>query len=448
MLQSLNQVPLTNIKHQTAITMDSPSCNAILSQVLEDSDKAIGHMMEVLRDWRERVRTQRRALDVSRTVSAAQNPITINPIVTPASHPRGSNHVIAYPHDVELTPRTFPSPKPGNVVTQQPLQPMPLISESRKHTHQEPHGAPSWAHKIFSSQLPADNVTQELPRPVPSISNSRKRNRHGDQAPASRGKSPAGLSFSANDIELFQRQLQTRFEEVFKVDEENNFFTAPEYMYGVPVNVLSEQDPYWSASWMTLQQFLAEEADAVKKLSLLRNEIRQLEATLPHALSQQHQLDETNRLKTLQADIKPVAETVRQYQIVRDQFRITLSRDVTVANLHPNQLLGKQHLPAEGMLCKAQSLAKLLPRLKDLIVLKHYNEIRMEPLEFLRWRLGTIIQQRATQRRRNRSCLVAVAANLSLQNTPYYDPLTGFIHHRAQDLARSGRLDPKCIRLG
>lgn len=80
-----------------------------------------------------------------------------------------------------------------------------------------------------------------------------------------------------NDADRFQSCLQTRFEEIFTVDETTGIFTAPEFMEGVPRKPLNDQDGYWSPSWTTPQQIQSNYNGACRELPGLERELESLQ---------------------------------------------------------------------------------------------------------------------------------------------------------------------------
>ncbi|KAH6892393.1 hypothetical protein B0T10DRAFT_594106 [Thelonectria olida] len=156
--------------------------------------------------------------------------------------------------------------------------------------------------------------------------------------------------------------LQTPYEKVYSIDEPSASYTGPKELVGVPVAKLNETDGYWSPRWLSLDDFLAREAEEERlKTESARRQKLEPENQLVAKIHKRHQ------------------DNCSKHRKIREIFGPT-------TNYHPNQLVNKGNLPAQG-LCDMETMYKLACKITDLVVLQSRGELAMDPWDFLRWRI-------------------------------------------------------------
>ena len=143
---------------------------------------------------------------------------------------------------------------------------------------------------------------------------------------------------------------------------------------------------------------------------------------------------EQERLKAAKKRVSKAREVISHYPRVRRYFDVVCSEPRAGGKISPNQLLKKDMLPVEGMLPYLRCLSALVPRMKDLEILHRHGLIAMDPIDFLRWRLGTVIGGHS----RRENCIRSVCINLvsGLQaHITYSDRVSQFVMRQAKQLA-------------
>ncbi|KAM5343748.1 hypothetical protein ACJ41O_012285 [Fusarium nematophilum] len=206
------------------------------------------------------------------------------------------------------------------------------------------------------------------------------------------GASLTNLRLPVSDIDSqFRKILSTRFEDVFALDVARNIIVSPPSVNGVPCERLSEEDYYFKmAGWNTFQD-LKYDAIAIqvyaqqieKDIKRLRDE---LDSTQPMLGNQnitsgiQHQVGFLRRLLDEKENI------LLRHKTIQD------CRSGPLKLFHPNQILAKNFIPTGG-LCTIddETLYLICLCLNDLQRLKVRNIIKMQPFDFLRWRIGVVL---------------------------------------------------------
>lgn len=193
------------------------------------------------------------------------------------------------------------------------------------------------------------------------------------------------------DEELLQI-LKTPCPEVFTADGRDGHYRGPAWMRGVPVRRISPGDPYWQRSWIDETAFLKKRDELKAKVEEREERIYGVmyksfhfagaELPVPRDL----ETFERERLEQLKQDLKSVKKNLRYCTAAEEAFKC-------LENVHPNQLVAKRYLPAEGILHPTNTLYQFALRLKDLAYLHEKGELSMKPFDFLRWRIGTVIER-------------------------------------------------------
>lgn len=163
--------------------------------------------------------------------------------------------------------------------------------------------------------------------------------------------------------ELLSKMLSTRFEDVFAVSGDGEFYTGPWTLKGTMTGNLTENHEYWDRNWASLDDFLAKEKDEEEK----KAEAHRLLAADP----------QNPRWK---AAYKLHSDNVSKHRKIREVFGSDTPR-------HPNQLVSKRHLPPHG-LCFKEIMYRLACKYSDLLVLRNNGQLAMDPWDFLRWRIS------------------------------------------------------------
>ncbi|KAM0501955.1 hypothetical protein ACHAP8_004252 [Fusarium lateritium] len=163
------------------------------------------------------------------------------------------------------------------------------------------------------------------------------------------------------------RMLQKRADEVFAVSSDGQTYTAPRCLIGTPVRKITENDDYWKSGWLSLQSFFAQEENE-KKAKAEAGVRRQLDPSDKRA-AKEHKIHSDN---------------VCKHKKIKEIFG-------KETNYHPNQLVSKHHLPADG-LCHMDIMYKLACKVSDLKYLQDRKELTMDPWDFIRWRVALKLQ--------------------------------------------------------
>lgn len=163
------------------------------------------------------------------------------------------------------------------------------------------------------------------------------------------------------------RILQTSPDEVFAFSSDGQTYTSPRCLIGTPVRKITESDDYWKPGWQTIESFFAQEENEKKAKS--EADERRLRNPLD---------------KRAAKDFKIHSDNVYKHKKIREIFGPETS-------YHPNQLVSKHHLPADG-LCHMDIMYKLACKVSDLKYLQDRGELAMDPWDFIRWRVALKLQ--------------------------------------------------------
>ncbi|KAK5994396.1 hypothetical protein PT974_04870 [Cladobotryum mycophilum] len=159
-----------------------------------------------------------------------------------------------------------------------------------------------------------------------------------------------------------RRVLQTPPDQIFKVSSDGQTYLEPAMLRGVPVAKLDEKSPYWQRSWASLDKLLEKQAP---------------EAEMKEAARRRLLVDPKNA--GLLKEHKRLCDNSSKFIKIREVFGPN-------GRYHPNQLVGKQHLPARG-LCQMEEMYKLACKISDMQELHRRGELKMDPFDFIRWRI-------------------------------------------------------------
>ncbi|RDA93503.1 hypothetical protein CP533_3968 [Ophiocordyceps camponoti-saundersi (nom. inval.)] len=164
------------------------------------------------------------------------------------------------------------------------------------------------------------------------------------------------------------RFLSTPFNAVFTLTQDETKFFMPSVMRHVPVDVISEDSPYYDPEWTSVTDFLEGEAHEEKE-----------------KLKYKELMDLHPDNKVYRERHKNHQDNVSKYRKIREIFG-------PGSNYHPNQLVAKCHLPVGG-LCEKEIMYRLACKISELSVLHEKNDLVMDPWDFIRWRIASKIQE-------------------------------------------------------
>ncbi|CAM1509822.1 Fc.00g001570.m01.CDS01 [Cosmosporella sp. VM-42] len=243
----------------------------------------------------------------------------------------------------------------------------------------------------------ASNTPSGVPGPSDPFS-------HFPDRPTGQGKPNAISSRIDQTIESRDevlKMLQTQWDTVYAVTSDGQTYTAPAFLRGVPVSRLEEANPYWERSWDSLSEYLNKEPQE----ELLKRQSHDLHAADPHN-------------KALKKKYKNHQDNVSKHRKIREIFG-------GESRYHPNQLVAKRHMPAEG-LCRQELMYTVACKVSDLQVLKLKGELSMDPFDFLRWRIGrkaNSLLNMVGDRSRNIKTIISNICSESSETSSYEDAL-------------------------
>ncbi|KND90882.1 hypothetical protein TOPH_04566 [Tolypocladium ophioglossoides CBS 100239] len=162
--------------------------------------------------------------------------------------------------------------------------------------------------------------------------------------------------------------LQTTYESIYQMSRDGTTHQSPATLRGVPVSKLTEDSAYWDPSWSSLDEFLAQESNEERKKIRSRNLLK---------------LNPAN--KRLVKRCKVHMDNMSKHKKIREIF----GHD---SPYHPSQLVNKRHMPPRG-LCQKELMYRLACRVSDFICLQKQGHLRMDPWDFIRWRLSTKLDE-------------------------------------------------------
>ncbi|RGP79223.1 acyl- thioesterase ii [Fusarium longipes] len=205
--------------------------------------------------------------------------------------------------------------------------------------------------------------------------------------------------------EEVNQMLQKPPDDVFAFSSDGQTYTAPRCLVGTPVRKISEKDEYWKSGWLSLETFLAQEEDEEKA----KAKACELTKSYPDN-------------KTYADTYKRHSDNVSKHRKIREIFGPDTS-------YHPNQLVSKHRLPAQG-LCSMDLMYKLACKVSDLRVLKDRGELAMDPWDFIRWRVMLQLQAKLrltvdSGREHVKSIISQIfeGPGTTTSPRPYHDPL-------------------------
>lgn len=164
------------------------------------------------------------------------------------------------------------------------------------------------------------------------------------------------------DLEKILPLLRTPYNEVYELSADGETYSKPFFLRGTPVQKINETSPYWSASWKSLDAYIAQEA-----------------------AEERAKADWSER-----ARLRPNENTHKNAKLHKDNVsKQRKIREIFGGNSrpHPNQITSKQYLPSEG-LCEQELMYLMGCKISDLEVLSREGTLVMEPWDFFRWRVG------------------------------------------------------------
>lgn len=153
--------------------------------------------------------------------------------------------------------------------------------------------------------------------------------------------------------------------DVYEVNED--VFFRPQCLRGTSTTKLTESSTEWDRRWASLDAYIANEQEEEQK-----------KADAKLALDQ-HPVKDATR-KRLEDDYKLRQDNCSKQVKIREIFGPD-------SPYHPNQLVGRQHLPPVG-LCQQELLYKLACKISDMKDLHKMGFLKMDPYEFVRWRVN------------------------------------------------------------
>ncbi|KAG6006729.1 hypothetical protein E4U21_006714 [Claviceps maximensis] len=199
---------------------------------------------------------------------------------------------------------------------------------------------------------------------------------------------PSSTTTSFAKDAIFKKTVQTPHEAVFALDSSGTHYVQPASLRGVPVARIDEQSPYWESSWDSLDEFLGQESrekELKKRYMMLKNQKPSDVAIRKIAKNHQDNMSKHVKIREIFSDVSPY---------------------------HPNQLVSKQHLPVEG-LCQKEFMYRIACKVSDLKVLHSRGLLKMDPWDFLRWRIHLQISDKVNRIGQSaRSCVRSVIGKL------------------------------------
>jgi hypothetical protein len=167
--------------------------------------------------------------------------------------------------------------------------------------------------------------------------------------------------------------LRTRWDELYELSEDGTTYIRPRFMRGVPV--VRMPDSYRNRHWAKLEDYLAKEDEEERLKAEYNDRVASAMAAGPVP-------------KELRDRCKMHKDNVSKHRKIREVFGGT-------STMHPNQVLAKGHLPEAG-LCEQEVMYMLGCKYTDLAMLSTRGELAMDPWDFLRWRIGRLVEQKLT----------------------------------------------------
>ncbi|KAG5980758.1 hypothetical protein E4U55_003683 [Claviceps digitariae] len=187
---------------------------------------------------------------------------------------------------------------------------------------------------------------------------------------------------------VFKKTLQTPHEAVFTLDSTDTHYVQPASLRGVPVSRIDEQSPYWETSWDSLDDFLARESrekELKEHYMALKRQRPSDVAISKRAKNHQDNMSKHVKIREIFSDVSPY---------------------------HPNQLVSKHHLPEDG-LCQKEFMYRIACKVSDLKVLHKKGLLKMDPWDFLRWRVHLQISDKVNRIGQSaRGCVRSVIGKL------------------------------------
>lgn len=125
-----------------------------------------------------------------------------------------------------------------------------------------------------------------------------------------------------------------------------------------------------SHSWAKLEDYLAKEEEEERLKAEYNERVKNATGPGVKALRDRHKMHKDN---------------VSKHRKIREVFGGS-------STLHPNQVIAKGHLPEFG-LCEQEVMYMLGCKYTDLLALSNRGQLTMDPWDFLRWRIGLLIEE-------------------------------------------------------
>lgn len=155
--------------------------------------------------------------------------------------------------------------------------------------------------------------------------------------------------------------------------DDGTVFTNPRALQGVPLERITEDSEYWEPSWKSLGAYIAGETHQENEKRRWKDKVDALKGT-----ETKEYRDKVRERAKLHSD------NVSKQRKIRVEFS---------NQYHPNQVVSKEYLPAEG-LCEQEIAYKLACKISDLQVLRNKGELAMDPFDFIRWRISKKILEK------------------------------------------------------
>lgn len=165
------------------------------------------------------------------------------------------------------------------------------------------------------------------------------------------------------------RVLRTRWEDVYQLSDDGATYMRPRFLRGVPVGAMPGS--YQSRLWAKLGDYLAKEEEEERLKAEYNERIGNAIGPVNKTLRDRHKMHKDN---------------VSKHRKIREVFGGT-------STIHPNQVISKGHLPVAG-LCEQEVMYMLGCKYTDLVALSNRGLLAMDPWDFLRWRIGQLVEQK------------------------------------------------------
>ncbi|KAI8185785.1 hypothetical protein KHU50_001583 [Colletotrichum sp. SAR 10_65] len=167
----------------------------------------------------------------------------------------------------------------------------------------------------------------------------------------------------------------TPWEQVFVTSDDGKTFVRPAMLRGVPSTPITEDGPYWVPTWTKFVD--AMDADRLQRQ--YEDDIDERHERMLHGPLTDEEKEDFDKRD-------------RRYYRLANELRVVKRWFCPGKTMHPNQMMAKEHMPAEGI-CQSHNLYQICNVLNRLQALHVRGELAMEPLYFLLWRMSVIFER-------------------------------------------------------